>query len=156
MFDLFCCYAKFLFVYILDNFICLILALTFVSAEIVYDHMRNLRTVYTKIYDLPTTGSGSVRLTKRQREIKNLCSFLRNYVSHKDGISNLDEPAEVCISFKYKWKCHPCCNSSKAIFYLQCVKFLNGFKENISINYWNNIKLYTRRLYETYFKLMKT
>ena len=52
-------------------------------------HMRNLRTMYSKV--LRTySGAGVDALTPRQKEIRELCHFLKNYMRIKEGISNLD------------------------------------------------------------------
>jgi hypothetical protein len=58
----------------------------------VVTHMRSLRTRMSKILHQPS-GSGRDNLTKRDREIAKLCSFLKEHIGSRDTISNLTKPA---------------------------------------------------------------
>lgn len=75
------------------------------TVEEVQTHMNSLRTAYSKVAHIPS-GSGADRLTTRQKDLREMCRFLRSHLSKREGISNLkkpDDPQEkVIIILEYK------------------------------------------------------
>lgn len=51
-------------------------------------HLKTLRTSFTKLSRLPS-GSGADRLTQRQRDILDMCKFLRAHIRTCEGITTL-------------------------------------------------------------------
>lgn len=59
-------------------------------------HLGSLRTAYTKLANQPS-GSGYGRLTARQREIMEMCRFLKCHIKTRDSVSNLP-PRFIMVS----------------------------------------------------------
>lgn len=51
--------------------------------------MKTLRTSFTKVSRLPS-GSGADSLTQRQRDIQQMCHFLRAHIRNREGQTNLE------------------------------------------------------------------
>ena len=59
------------------------------AVYLVDKHMRNLRTMYSKV--LRTyLADGREALSPRQKEIRELCHFLKNFMRIKEVICNVD------------------------------------------------------------------
>ena len=60
--------------------------------------LKTLRTAFSKLVSLPPSGSGADRLTPRQKEILEMCSFLRCHVRNRDSVTTLQKSRFVMVS----------------------------------------------------------